>query len=88
MAARSRATIRASGATVETDVSGMLPEAEIAFLDEIFQGSSAILNTLLGILNERVFRHGQTQLKCPLRISVGASNSLPTDAKAAKTVNL
>jgi MoxR-like ATPase len=63
--------------TVETDVSGMLPEAEIAFLDEIFQGSSAILNTLLGILNERVFRRGHTQLKCPFRICVGASNSLP-----------
>ena len=54
--------------TVETDVRGMLPEAEIAFLDEIFQGSSAILNTLLGILNERIFRRGHTQLKCPLRI--------------------
>jgi MoxR-like ATPase len=65
--------------TVETDVSGMLPEAEIAFLDEIFQGSSAILNTLLGILNERVFRRGHTQLQCPLRICVGASNSLPAD---------
>jgi len=61
----------------------MLPEAEIAFLDEIFQGSSAILNTLLGILNERVFRRGHTQLRCPLRICVGASNSLPTDESLA-----
>jgi MoxR-like ATPase len=69
--------------TVETDVSGMLPEAEIAFLDEIFQGSSAILNTLLGILNERVFRRGHTQLTCPLRICVGASNNLPTDESLA-----
>jgi MoxR-like ATPase len=69
--------------TVETDVSGMLPEAEIAFLDEIFQGSSAILNTLLGILNERVFRRGHTELVCPLRICVGASNSLPTDESLA-----
>jgi MoxR-like ATPase len=69
--------------TVETDVSGMLPEAEIAFLDELFQGSSAILNTLLGILNERVFRRGHTQLKCPIRICVGASNNLPTDESLA-----
>src|SRR6266404_6938127 len=68
---------------VETEVSGMLPEAEIAFLDEIFQGSTAILNTLLGILNERVFRRGHTQLTCPLRICVGASNNLPTDESLA-----
>lgn len=64
---------------VETEISGMLPEAEIAFLDEIFQGSTAILNTLLGILNERTFRRGHTNLTCPLRICVGASNALPTD---------
>uniref|UniRef100_UPI00036422E5 AAA family ATPase n=1 Tax=Pseudomonas asplenii TaxID=53407 RepID=UPI00036422E5 len=52
--------------TVETDVSGMLPEADIVFLDEVFLGSTAILNTLLGVLNERSFRRGHTQLKLPV----------------------
>src|SRR6188474_3063477 len=61
---------------VETETAGMLPEAEFAFLDEIFQGSTAILNTLLGILNERVFRRGHTQLACPLRLCVSAANAL------------
>ena len=56
---------------VETETSGMLPEAEIAFLDEIFLGSTAILNTLLGILNERIFRRGHTRMKVPLRVCVG-----------------
>lgn len=65
--------------TVETDVAGMLPEAEIAFLDEIFLGSTAILNTLLGVLNERQFRRGHTRLQCPLRVCVGAANGLPED---------
>ncbi len=68
---------------VETEVSGMLPEAEIAFLDEIFQGSTAILNTLLGILNEREFRRGHTRIHCPLRVCVGASNGLPEDESLA-----
>lgn len=68
---------------VETEISGMLPEAEIAFLDEIFLGSTAILNTLLGILNERIFRRGHTQINVPLRVCVGASNALPTDESLA-----
>lgn len=69
--------------TVETDVSGMLPEAEIAFLDEVFLGSTAILNTLLGVLNERRFRRGHTNLQCPLRICVAAANGLPEDEALA-----
>ena len=69
--------------TVETDVTGMLPEADIAFLDEVFLGSTAILNTLLGMLNERRFRRGHTQLDCPLRVCVGAANSLPEDEALA-----
>src|SRR5512145_2300515 len=58
---------------VEIQTRGMLPEAEIAFLDEVFLGSPAILNTLLGILNERKFVRGHTHLDCPLMLCVGAS---------------
>jgi MoxR-like ATPase len=68
---------------VETETEGMLPEAEFAFLDEIFRASTAILNTLLGILNERVFRRGHSIVRCPLRVCVGASNSLPDDESLA-----
>jgi MoxR-like ATPase len=69
--------------SVETDVTGMLPEADVAFLNEVFLGSTAILNTLLGMLNERRFRRGHTQLACPLRVCVGASNALPDDEALA-----
>jgi MoxR-like ATPase len=68
---------------VETETAGMLPEADFAFLDEVFKGSTAILNTLLGILNERVFRRGHSIVRCPLRVCVGASNALPEDESLA-----
>jgi MoxR-like ATPase len=68
---------------VESEIKGMLPEAEIAFLDEVFLGSTAILNTLLGILNERSFRRGHSTISCPLRVCVGASNALPEESALA-----
>jgi MoxR-like ATPase len=68
---------------VVTDTAGMLPEADIVFLDEVFLGSTAILNTLLGILNERQFRRGHTRIDCPLRICVGAANAVPDDESLA-----
>ncbi len=68
---------------VETETTGMLPEAEIAFLDEVFLGSTAILNTLLSILHERTFRRGKTALSVPLRVCVAASNALPEDEALA-----
>lgn len=64
---------------VETQTAGMLPETDVAFLDEVFLGSTAILNTLLSLLNERVFRRGSSVLSVPLRVCVGASNTLPSD---------
>lgn len=60
-------------------VKNMLPEANIAFLDEIFLGSTAILNTLLGVLNERVYKRGVFECKVPLWSCVAASNVLPED---------
>lgn len=57
----------------------MLPEADIAFLDEIFLGSTAILNSLLKILNERTYQRGQFSMKTPLMSCIAASNHLPDD---------
>ena len=61
------------------NTAGMLPEAEIVFLDEIFKSNSAILNALLTLLNERKFVSGSDTIECPLISVFGASNEVPTD---------
>ncbi len=58
---------------------GKLPEAEIAFLDEIFNANSAILNALLSILQERVLYDGYTEIRVPLWTMIGASNRVPDE---------
>ena len=67
--------------TVNTE--NMLPAAEIAFLDEIFHAGSAVLNTLLGIVNERRFHNGSAVQPVPLMTLVGAANDLPDDPSLA-----
>lgn len=61
----------------------MLPEAEIVFLDEIFKSNSAILNSLLTILNERKFANGSKVQDVPLLSMFGASNEVPNDDNLA-----
>ena len=56
---------------------GYLPTATVAFIDEVFKANSAILNSLLTILNERLFDNGNERIKVPLLCLVGASNELP-----------
>jgi MoxR-like ATPase len=62
-----------------TNTEGMLPEAALIFLDELLNANSAILNSLLLVLNERVFRRGRETRRLPLLMVVGASNRLPED---------
>jgi MoxR-like ATPase len=63
----------------ERRTEGMLPDAEVVFLDEVFKSNSAILNALLTLLNERRYTSGGQVIKCPLLSAFGASNEVPTD---------
>ncbi len=60
---------------------GKLPEAELAFLDEIFNANSAVLNALLSILQERVLYDGYTEIRVPLWSLIGATNRVPDEAE-------
>ncbi len=66
-----------------TNTEGMMPEASMVFLDEIFNANSAILNSLLMALNEKIFRRGKETRKLPALMFVGASNALPEDEALA-----
>ena len=62
-----------------TNTEGMLPEATLVFLDELLNANSAILNSLLMVLNERVFRRGRETRRLPTLAVFAASNRLPED---------
>lgn len=62
-----------------TNTEGMMPEASMVFLDEIFNANSAILNSLLMALNEKTFKRGKETRHLPALMFVGASNVLPED---------
>ncbi len=58
---------------------GKMPEAEIVFLDEVFNANSAILNALLSIMQERIWYDGYTEIRVPLWTLIGATNRVPEE---------
>ncbi|MGC6359728.1 AAA family ATPase [Bisgaard Taxon 45] len=60
-------------------VEGYLPTADFAFLDEIWKSSPAILNNLLTIINEHIFKNGNERIDVPLKSLISASNEVPAE---------
>jgi MoxR-like ATPase len=65
---------------------GYLPNAEFAFLDEIWKSSPAILNTLLTVLNEKKFKNGNQLINLPLKVVVSASNETPSKGQGLEAL--
>lgn len=60
-------------------IESYLPNADFAFLDEIWKSSPAILNALLTLVNEKLFKNGDEILHVPLKALISASNEIPAE---------
>ena len=74
------------GDTYERVVNGYLPTADVVFLDEIWKAGPAIQNSLLTVLNEKIFHNGKQDLRLPLKVVISASNELPAEGEGLEAL--
>lgn len=56
---------------------GMMQNAKVVFLDEVFNASSAILNSVLSFMNERLFHDRGEIRRVQMRCMFAATNDVP-----------
>jgi len=70
----------------ERIVDKYLPSSEVVFLDEIWKAGPSIQNSLLTVINEKIFRNGGEEIKVPMKALISASNELYEKGKGLEAL--
>lgn len=72
--------------TYERITAGYLPEADVVFLDELWKAGPAIQNSLLTVLNEKIYLNGNHTMQLPIKGIIAASNELPAQGEGLEAL--